>query len=66
MSLATVISCVSNATESGDSYGPGMNAIGGHDDCSHPREVLSLVSTNGMTYYYRCADCDAVVIVWRR
>jgi hypothetical protein len=66
MSLATVLSCVSNATESGGSYGPGMNAIGGSGDCSHPQEALSLVSTNGMTYYYRCADCDAVVIVWRR
>jgi hypothetical protein len=66
MLLVVVLSNVSNATASGESFGPGLDAVGGRGDCSHPREVLCLLSTNGMTYYYRCADCDAVVIVWRR
>lgn len=65
MSFTSLRSSVSNASPP-ETAAPGTKAIGGSDECAHPRDALELTSTNGLTYYYQCTQCDGIVVVWRR
>lgn len=65
MSLPPLDERVANASPP-EPAAPGLNVVVGSTTCPHPEDAWELASTNGLTYYYQCAQCNGVVVVWRR